>query len=78
LPDDNGEQTLNARLVVGCDGTASSVRQAVGIGTLEQDYLQTLFVARARAERGPMAPPGSALPTAARPRCCRGATATTG
>ena len=50
---DNGEQTLNARLVVGCDGTASSVRQAVGIGTLEQDYLQTLFVARARAERGP-------------------------
>ena len=50
---DSGEQTLNARLVVGCDGTASSVRQAVGIGTLEQDYLQTLFVARARAERGP-------------------------
>ena len=50
---DNGEQTLNARLVVGCDGSASSVRQAVGIGTLEQDYLQTLFVARARAERGP-------------------------
>ncbi|MET3009116.1 2-octaprenyl-6-methoxyphenyl hydroxylase [Stenotrophomonas koreensis] len=50
---DNGEQTLNARLVVGCDGTASSVRQAVGIGTDEQDYLQTLFVARARAERGP-------------------------
>lgn len=50
---DSGEQTLNARLVVGCDGTASSVRQAVGIGTLELDYLQTLFVARARAERGP-------------------------
>lgn len=50
---DSGEQTLNARLVVGCDGTASSVRQAVGIGTDEQDYLQTLFVARARAERGP-------------------------
>ena len=50
---DSGEQTLNARLVVGCDGTTSNVRQAVGIGTLEQDYLQTLFVARARAERGP-------------------------
>ncbi len=53
IADDSGEQTLNARLVVGCDGTASSVRQAVGIGTDEQDYLQTLFVARARAERGP-------------------------
>lgn len=50
---DSGEQTLNARLVVGCDGTTSNVRQAVGIGTDEQDYLQTLFVARARAERGP-------------------------
>lgn len=50
---DSGEQTLNARLVVGCDGTTSNVRQAVGIGTLGQDYLQTLFVARARAERGP-------------------------
>lgn len=53
IADSTGEQVLQARLVVGCDGTASMVRQAVGIGTLEHDYLQTLFVARVRAERGP-------------------------
>ena len=53
IADAAGEQVLSARLVVGCDGTASMVRQATGIATDEHDYLQTLFVARVRAEKSP-------------------------
>ena len=53
IADAQGEQVLSAGLVAGCDGTTSMVRRAVGIGTEEHDYLQTLFVARVRAERSP-------------------------
>ncbi len=49
----DGERRLRARLVVGADGTRSMLREALGIGTDEHDYGQTLFVARVRAERPP-------------------------
>ncbi|MEG0186989.1 MAG: FAD-dependent monooxygenase, partial [Stenotrophomonas sp.] len=45
IADDAGEQCLQARLVVGADGTRSAVRQALGIDVSEHDYQQTLFVA---------------------------------
>ena len=45
-------ETLNARLLVGADGTASSVRGLLGIACDEHDYAQTLFVSRVRAARG--------------------------
>jgi len=48
-----GELELGARLLVGADGSASGVRQALGIGSRDHDYGQTLFVARVRAERAP-------------------------
>jgi 2-octaprenyl-6-methoxyphenol hydroxylase len=50
---DGGEFELRARLVVAADGTASGVREALGIGAERHDYEQTLFVARLRAERAP-------------------------
>ncbi len=53
LQDDDGEHTLLARLVVGADGTASGVRAALGIGTEDHDFQQTLFVARVRSQRAP-------------------------
>lgn len=53
IADEQGEHVLAAALVVGCDGTASMLRQAADIGTEQHDYLQTLFVARVRAERSP-------------------------
>jgi len=53
IADDAGERRLRARLVVGADGTRSAVRQALGIAASEHDYLQTLFVARARPARAP-------------------------
>lgn len=66
---------LAAPLVVGADGTASGVREALGIGTDEDDYRHALFVARLRAER---APDGTAYerltdagPTALLPRADR-------
>lgn len=72
LQTDAGEQNISARLLVAADGTRSSVRQALGIGTSEHDYQQTLFVARVRAE---LAPDGMAYerltasgPTALLPR----------
>ncbi|MEP6634046.1 MAG: 2-octaprenyl-6-methoxyphenyl hydroxylase, partial [Luteimonas sp.] len=49
----SGERVLSTRLLVAADGTRSSVREALGIDTVEHDYLQTLFVARLRAERAP-------------------------
>jgi 2-octaprenyl-6-methoxyphenol hydroxylase len=49
----DGAQELSARLLVGADGTASQVRDALGIGAQEHDYGQTLCVARMRAERVP-------------------------
>ena len=53
ISDANGEHELQARLLVAADGTHSGVRKALGIGTAEHDYAQTLFVARMRAERAP-------------------------
>ena len=50
----DGEQVeLAAPLVVGADGTASAVREALGIGVDESDYGHDLFVARLRTERAP-------------------------
>ena len=67
--------TLSAPLVVGADGTASALRDALRIGTDATDYGHTLFVARLRAER---APDGTAYerltddgPTALLPRADR-------
>lgn len=53
LVDDQGERVLQARLVVGADGSQSGVRGALGIGHQSHDYGQALFVARLRAERAP-------------------------
>ena len=51
VADADGERTLAARLVVAADGTASAVREALGIAVERHDYRQTLFVARVRGER---------------------------
>lgn len=45
------ERVLHARLLVGADGTGSSVRALAGIGAIEHDYRQTLFVSNLVAER---------------------------
>lgn len=50
---DDGERAISARLAVAADGTASAVRDALGIATERHDYRQTLFVARVRAARPP-------------------------
>ena len=50
---DGGELQLGARLLVGADGTRSAVRELLHIDTDEHDFLQTLFVARVRAQRAP-------------------------
>lgn len=50
---DAGESRIAARLVVAADGTASAVRDALGIAAQRHDYDQTLFVARVRGERAP-------------------------
>lgn len=44
-------RTLRTRLLVGADGSASSVRGLLGIACDEHDYAQTLFVSRVRAAR---------------------------
>ncbi len=53
VTDDGGERTLKARLLVGADGTRSGVRGSLGIDIDNDDYGQTLFVTRLRAERSP-------------------------
>ena len=53
VADANGEQLLQARLLVAADGTRSAVRDALAIAADEHDYEQTLFVARVRCERAP-------------------------
>ena len=53
IADATGEHDLRAKLLVAADGTRSSVRDALGIAADTHDYLQTLFVARLRAERAP-------------------------
>lgn len=50
---DHGEHVVQARLLVGADGTHGAVREALGIGVAEHDYAQTLFVARMRADTAP-------------------------
>ncbi len=50
LPD-HAERVLHARLVVGADGTASGVRESMGVGEETFDYGQTLFVCTVRTER---------------------------
>ena len=51
--DADGERLIVARLVVAADGSASAVRDALGIAVEHYDYRQTLFVSRVRAERPP-------------------------
>lgn len=53
IADDAGERVIAAKLVVAADGTASAVRDALGVDAERHDYRQTLFVARVRAERAP-------------------------
>ncbi|HEY5782969.1 MAG TPA: 2-octaprenyl-6-methoxyphenyl hydroxylase [Lysobacter sp.] len=50
---DGAEHVLRARLLVAADGTRSGVREALGIGSQEHDYQQTLFVTRVRGTRAP-------------------------
>lgn len=50
---DGNEQRIDARLLVGADGTRSGVRAALGIAADDHDFEQTLFVARLRTERAP-------------------------
>ncbi|MDH5822171.1 2-octaprenyl-6-methoxyphenyl hydroxylase [Luteimonas sp. RD2P54] len=53
IADAAGERVLHARLLVAADGTASAVREALGIGAERHDYGQTLLVARVRSSRPP-------------------------
>lgn len=46
-----GERDIDARLVVGADGSASQVRAQVGIGAQVHDYAQSLFVCTVACER---------------------------
>lgn len=46
-----GTQEIDAALLVGADGTASSVRDRLGIGAETYDYGQTLFVCTITPER---------------------------
>ncbi|HLI18135.1 MAG TPA: FAD-dependent monooxygenase [Rhodanobacteraceae bacterium] len=47
----DGERDIDARLVVGADGSDSFVRSAVGIGAQTHDYHQSLFVCTVSCER---------------------------
>jgi 2-octaprenyl-6-methoxyphenol hydroxylase len=55
IEDAAGEHTLGVRLVVGADGTASSVRQLAGIGTELRDYGQTAVVCTVESDGAPEA-----------------------
>ncbi|MEO7478280.1 MAG: 2-octaprenyl-6-methoxyphenyl hydroxylase [Lysobacteraceae bacterium] len=48
---DGATTTLRARLLVGADGTASFVRDALGIDATRHDYEQQLFAGSVRASR---------------------------
>lgn len=47
----NGSRDIEARLLVGADGSGSFVRSQVGIGIEQHDYRQTLFVCTVTPER---------------------------
>jgi len=47
----DGAQRIQARWVAAADGTQSSIRGALGIGTLEHDYRQSVFVCSLQAEK---------------------------
>jgi 2-octaprenyl-6-methoxyphenol hydroxylase len=47
----DGERDIEARLVVGADGSDSLVRAQVGVGATEHDYGQSLFVCTVACER---------------------------
>jgi len=49
IASDNEQRRLRTRLLIAADGSHSAVRQALGIGTTEHDYQQSLLVARIRA-----------------------------
>ncbi len=51
LNSSEGQRQLEARLVVGADGTDSLIRKASGIGVQISDYQQTLFVCTLIAEK---------------------------
>lgn len=53
LETESGPRTLRARLLVAADGTASTLRDALGIGTDVHDYGQTLFVSVLSAAKAP-------------------------
>jgi 2-octaprenyl-6-methoxyphenol hydroxylase len=46
-----GAQLMQARWVAAADGTQSFIRSQLGIGTLEQDYRQSVFVCSLQAEK---------------------------
>jgi 2-octaprenyl-6-methoxyphenol hydroxylase len=47
----DGDCEIDARLVVGADGSDSNVRAQLGIGVQEHDYAQSLFVSTITCER---------------------------
>ena len=51
LQTSEGQRQLEARLVVGADGTDSFIRKAAGIGVQCMDYQQTLFVCTVVADK---------------------------
>ena len=53
LANADGEYRVRARLVVGADGSDSTIRASLGIEAEVHDYAQTLFIARLRTARAP-------------------------
>ncbi|MBB5016510.1 2-octaprenyl-6-methoxyphenol hydroxylase [Rehaibacterium terrae] len=53
LERDGVREVVETKLLVAADGTRSFVREALGIGTIEHDYGQTLFVSTVAADRAP-------------------------
>ena len=51
LKGSGGDRVLRARCVVAADGANSFIRQACGIGSIEHDYRQTLFVCSVQAAK---------------------------
>lgn len=51
IAQDNGARAIRAQLLIGADGTDSTVRGLLGIGTTEHDYQQTAIVTTLTNER---------------------------